>query len=103
MRFMVNFWIPSSDGNELVKTGKIGQVFQSLMDDFKPEAAYFFPDEGVRSGFMILSVGAQSELIKISESFWFGLRAEITVTPVMSGEDLEKGLAGIEDLLERYA
>ena len=103
MRNMVKFWIPVSEGNELVQTGKIGQVFQSLMDDFKPEAAYFFADEGVRSGFMILNVGEQSEFIRIAESFWFGLRAEITVTPVMSGEDLKKGLTGIEDLLKRYA
>ncbi len=103
MRCMVKFWIPVSEGNELVKTGKIGRVFQSLMDDFKPEAAYFFSEEGVRSGFMIMNVGEQSEFIHIAESFWFGLRAEITVTPVMSGEDLEKGLTGIDDLLKRYA
>lgn len=103
MRCMVKFWIPVSEGNELVQTGKIGQVFQSLADDFKPEATYFFTEDGVRSGFMILNVGDQSEFIKIAESFWFGLRAEITVTPVMNGEDLEKGLAGIEGLLKRYA
>ena len=103
MRCMVKFWIPGSEGNALVQTGKIGKVFKSLMDDYKPETVYFFPDEGVRSGFMILNVREQSEFIKIAESFWFGLRAEITVTPVMNGEDLEKGLTGIDGLLKGYA
>ena len=103
MRCMVKFWIPGSEGNELVQTGKIGQVFHSLMEDFKPEAAYFFPEDGVRSGFMILNVAEQSEFIKVAESFWFGLRAEISVTPVMTGEDLGKGLEGLEELIKRYA
>lgn len=103
MRFMVKFWIPVSEGNELVQEGKIGKVFHSLMDDFKPEAAYFFTEQGVRSGFMVLNVGEQPEFIKLAESFWFGLRAKISITPVMNGEDLEKGLVGMEDLLKRYA
>jgi len=102
MRYMVKFWIPIGVGNELVKTGKIGHVFQTLMEDFKPEAAYFFSDEGLRSGFMILSMTESPELAKVAESFWFGLRAEISVTPVMNGDDLEKGLGGVKDLIKKY-
>lgn len=103
MRWMVKFWIPGSEGNELVKTGKIGESFHSLTEDFKPEAAYFFPEEGVRSGFMILNADDSSDLVRVAESFWFGLRAEISVTPVMNGDDLGKGLAGIESIVKRYA
>ena len=42
MRLMINFSIPLNAGNELVTSGKIGQNFQSLMEDFQPEAAYLF-------------------------------------------------------------
>jgi hypothetical protein len=42
-------------------------------------------------------------LAKVAESFWFGLHADISVTPVMNGEDLAKGLDGIEGIIKRYA
>ena len=103
MRWMVNFSIPGDEGNELVKSGRIGQVFHSLMEDFKPEAAYFFPENGQRSGFMIVNVTDSSDLARVAESFWHGLHADISVTPVMNGEDLGKGLGGIEGILKRYA
>jgi len=102
MRWMVKFVIPVDEGNELVKSGKIGQNFHSLMDDFKPEAAYFFPEKGQRSGFMIIKVTDSSDLAKVVESFWFGLQADVSVTPVMNGEDLAKGLVGIDGIIERY-
>ncbi|HXH64573.1 MAG TPA: DUF3303 family protein [Mariprofundaceae bacterium] len=86
-----------------MKSGRIGQVFHSLMEDFKPEAAYFFPENGQRSGFMIVNVTDSSDLARVAESFWHGLHADISVTPVMNGEDLGKGLGGIEGILKRYA
>jgi len=103
MRWMIKFSIPVDSGNELVKSGKISQNFQSLIEDFKPEAAYFFPENGQRSGFMIVNMTDSSDLAKVAEAFWFGLRADISVTPVMNGEDLEKGLGAIERIIKRYA
>jgi hypothetical protein len=103
MRWMINFSIPVSAGNELVASGKIGKNFQSLIEDFTPEATYFFPENGQRSGIMVVEVNHSSDLAKVAESFWFGLHADITVTPVMSGEDLAKGLDGIEGIVKRYA
>jgi hypothetical protein len=103
MRWMIKFSIPVNAGNELVTSGKIAQKFQSLMEDFKPEASYFFPENGQRSGCMVVTMTDSSDLVKVAESFWFGLRADISVTPVMNGEDLAKGLSGIEGIVKRYA
>jgi hypothetical protein len=103
MRWMIKFSIPVNEGNELVKSGKISRNFQSLMEEFKPEAAYFFPENGQRSGFMIVEATESSDLARIGESFWFGLHADISVTPVMNGEDLGKGLGGIEGIIKKYA
>jgi len=100
---MIKFSIPVNEGNELVKSGKIGQNFHSLIEDFKPEAAYFFPENGQRSGFMIVNMTDSSDLARVAESFWIGLHADISVTPVMNGEDLAKGLDGIEGIIKRYA
>ena len=43
-----------------------------------------------------------SDLARIVESFLIGLRADFSVTPVMNGEDLGKGLSGIEGIIKRY-
>jgi hypothetical protein len=103
MRWMIKFSIPVNAGNELVASGKIGQKFQSLIEDLKPEASYFFPENGQRSGFMVVNMTESSDLAKVTECFWFGLHADISVTPVMNGEDLAKGLSGIEGIVKRYA
>ena len=44
MRMMARFTIPVESGNELIRSGKLNQSFERLMEDLKPEAAYFFPD-----------------------------------------------------------
>ena len=103
MRLMINFTIPLSAGNELVSSGKIGQNFNSLIEQFKPEASYFFAENGQRSGFMVIEMGDSSDLARVAESFWFGLQADISVTPVMNGEDLAKGLGDIDSVVKRYS
>ncbi len=103
MRMMIKFSFPIGPGNELVGSGKLGQFFKSIMEDLKPEATYFFPENGHRSGLMVVNMTDSSDLAKSLEPFWLGTQANISVTPVMNGEDLAKGLSGIEGIVKRYA
>ncbi len=41
MRFMITCRIPVEKGNELAKNGILGETIQSIMEELKPEAAYF--------------------------------------------------------------
>jgi len=43
MRVMIKFAFPADAGNDSARTGKIEKVFQGLLEELKPEAAYFFP------------------------------------------------------------
>jgi hypothetical protein len=103
MRIMVKFRFPVDEGNEIIRTGRIAQIFQQLADDLKPEAAYFYPDGGERSGHFIVNMQEGSDVAVIAERFFFGLHADIEMTPVMTAEDLQKALGGIKDTVERYA
>jgi Domain of unknown function (DUF3303) len=103
MRMMIKFSFPVKPGNELVSSGKLGRIFQSIMEDLKPEAAYFFPENGQRSGLLVVNMTDSSDLVKSVEPLWHGLHADVSVTPVMNGEDLKKGLTGMEGLVKRYA
>ncbi len=103
MRFMVQFWIPTEHGNEVVRSGKIEKVMKKLGEEFKPEAMYFYPDEGMRAGAMFVQSDNPAICTALGERMWFGLQARIKVTPVMNGEELGKGLTEMGKILENYA
>lgn len=103
MRFMVEFSIPTQYGNEAVRSGKIDKVMKKLGEEFKPEAIYFYPANGIRGGCIFLQASDPAICAAVGERLWFGLQAEIKVTPVMNGEDLGKGLSNIAKVIENYA
>jgi hypothetical protein len=41
--------------------------------------------------------------VAIGERLWFGLHAQVKVTPVMNGEDLGKGLVELPKIIANYA
>jgi len=43
-----------------------------------------------------------SQVADIAERFFFGLNARIEMTPVMSADDMKKGLSGIQGTIQRY-
>ena len=47
---MVKFRVPTAGGNDALKAGRIDKVLPKIMEDSKPEAAYFYPDEGSGPG-----------------------------------------------------
>ena len=49
MRFMVKVMWDVEKGNELARKGTLGKIAQSILDEIKPEAAYFVAEEGNRS------------------------------------------------------
>ena len=102
MRVMVQFWFPAEPGNDIVRTGKVGQVFQRITDELKPEAAYFFPNAGERSGLFVINMQDSSEVAQVAERFFHGLNARIDMTPVMNAEDIQKALSHVETIVKNY-
>jgi len=43
-----------------------------------------------------------SQVADIAERFFFGLNAKVEMVPVMSPEDLQRGLSGIQSTIQRY-
>ena len=46
MRMMVRFHFPVDPGNDLIRSEKVGQIFEQLAADLKPEAMYLYPEQG---------------------------------------------------------
>ena len=102
MRVMVKFSFPVDAGNEAVRSGKLEKVFQQLMDDLKPEAAYFHAVDGDRGGFFVVNMQESSQIADIAERLFFGVSAKIELVPVMTADDLRKGWSGVQETIRRY-
>ena len=102
MRVMIKFAVPVESSNDAIRSGKLQKVFQQLTEDLKPEAAYFLPTGGERGGFFIVDMRESSQIADIAERLFFGLNAKIEMVPVMAADDLQKGLSGIQDTIQRY-
>jgi hypothetical protein len=103
MRVMVKFTIPNEGGNEALKDGRIGKMLPQLMEDLKPEAAYFYPHNGLRAGHFVISMTDSSQIVEVAERVWFALRGSVELVPVMNGEDIQKGLPSVPGIVAKYA
>ncbi len=65
------------------------------MGTLKPEAAYFFPMNGKRGGFVVFDMTDPSQIPVITEALFQELEAEVELYPVMNQEDLTKGLTEV--------
>jgi hypothetical protein len=92
MRMMLKIVIPTETGNQAIKDGSLQKALEAIMSKLKPEAAYFFPDHGLRSAMMIFDMKDASEIPAIAEPLFAGLNARLQLQPVMNADDLKKGL-----------
>ena len=88
MRFMVTVRVPMDEGNAAVTDGSLGQTLETIIDDLKPEAAYFGPIEGARGGYFVVNMDDPSQIPAIAEPFFLGLGATIQITPVFTPDEL---------------
>ena len=93
MRMMLKFSLPVEKGNQAFKDGSLGKVMETIMTKLKPEAAYFGAMDGKRSGILFFDLNDASQIIETVEPFFLNYNAAVELTPVMTGDDLRKGLA----------
>jgi len=79
-------------GNQAFKDGSLGKTLEALMSKLKPEAAYFAPLDGKRSGMIFFDLADPSQLVEFGEPLFLNLNAEVEIVPVMNEDDLRKGL-----------
>ncbi len=102
MRFIITCRIPVERGNALVKAGTLGSTIQSIMEEMKPEAAYFTDIDGARGGYIVVNMDDASQVPALAEPLFLGLGATIHVQLVMTPEDLGKAAPAIEHVAQKY-
>jgi hypothetical protein len=102
VRFMISFRMPTDKGNAVIKDGRQPHTIQSIMEELKPEAAYFTDVDGARGGYLIVNMDDASQLPAMVEPLFFGLGATIKVHLVMTAEDLQKATPALEQAAQKY-
>jgi len=95
MRTMIRIKMPVEAGNRAIQDGSLPVTIMEAIQRLKPEAAYFFPDGGLRTAMMVVDLKESSEIPAIAEHFFSRLNAAVEIFPVMNAEDLRQGLAKI--------
>ncbi|GAA2106519.1 hypothetical protein GCM10009759_44830 [Kitasatospora saccharophila] len=95
MRTLIVAEIDTEKSNELITSGKMPEMMGRMMEQLRPEAAYFYPLNGHRGFTLVVDVDQESALVTTMEPLWMRLGAKVTVTPCMSADELR---AGIEKL-----
>ncbi len=88
MRFMLTFRVPMDEGNTGIIDGSLGQTLEAIIDELKPEAAYFGPIDGARGGHLVVNFDDPSQLPAFAEPLFLGLGATIQIYPVFTPEEL---------------
>jgi len=94
MRLMLKFTIPVAKGNEAAKKGTIGPAIEALIKQSAAEAAYFYMEDGKRAGMIIFEATDQVRMTELNEPLMAALDAAIEIQPVLTVDDLQKGLPG---------
>ncbi len=96
MRCLLKVSMPTDVANQRVLDGSLGATIESILEELKPEAAYFAEDHGLRTGFIICNVKEESEIPAISEPWFLAFNAHVEVRPCMTVADLKKAAPSIE-------
>jgi hypothetical protein len=102
MRFLLKVSIPTEAGNQRVLDGSLGKTIESILDDLKPEAAYFAEEQGARTGFIFCNIKDESQIPAIAEPWFLAFGARVELHPAMTLADLKKGGPGFERAIQKY-
>jgi hypothetical protein len=95
MRMMVRWTVPAEPGNAAITDGTMSSSIESLMQALKPEAAYFFANDGMRSGMMVFDMQDSSQIPHVAEPLFQAFNANVEILPVMNADDLNKALSSL--------
>ena len=102
MRCMLKASLPVEVSNAKFADGSMGKTVQAIVAEQKPEAAYFFAENGKRTAMLFIDLADTSQIPAFAEPWFLAFNAAVEIVPVMNAQDLGKGLAGIEAVVKKY-
>ena len=100
MRVMMIVTMPPEPFNSLVRDGSVGERLKKILEDARPEAAYFTTLDSNRSGILVIDVADPSEVPRYAEPWFLQFDADVDFKIAMTAEDL--GRAGLDELGRKW-
>jgi len=92
VRMLLKMQMEVEAGNRAIKDGSFGEMLEGVMGQIKPEAAYFTAIDGKRTALIFFDLQEPAQIPAVAEPFFMGVNAAIELLPVMTAEDVQKGL-----------
>ena len=102
MRVLLKVEFPVEAANAAMKAGTMPKTIQSILDEQKPEAAYFLDSNGKRSGLLVLDLKDPSQIPAVAEPWFLAFNASVELHPVMIPADLAKAGPAIGQAVKKY-
>lgn len=101
MRFLLKVSLPHATFNEAIRKGTVNQTMNRILEETKPEAAYFVEMHGRRTVILIVNMKEASGMAAFAEPWFLQFGADVEFHPAMVGEDLKA--AGLETIGKKWA
>ena len=92
MRMLMKITIPTETGNKALREGILQKVMQETINQMRPEATYFYTENGKRCAHIFFDMKDSSQIAQYAEPIYMALNAEVAYYPVMNQEELARGL-----------
>lgn len=92
MRFLISAKIPTEAGNLMVQDPNLLSKLETYIDKVNAEATYFFEADGNRVAVFIVDIQSADQIPVLVEPLFSGMGAHVELHPVMSLDDLKKGI-----------
>jgi hypothetical protein len=100
MRFIMHVSMPVEKFNEALRDGSAAKKLGRILEETKPEAAYFTAKDGKRGGYIVVNVSNASEIPRLAEPWFLNFNATVEIMPAMVPEDLQK--AGLDEIARKW-
>ena len=98
---LLNVKFPNTEFNTAIRDGSASKKMSQILEELKPEAAYFTEQHGQRSALLIVNLDEPSKIPMLAEPWFLTFNASVELRVVMTPEDLKK--AGLEELGRKWA
>lgn len=103
MKILMKIELPVETVNAAMKKGTFAGIMQSILDEQKPEAAYFTTSNGKRSGLLVIDLKDASKIPEFAEPWFAAFNASVEMSPAMVPSDLAKAGPDIERVMKKYS
>jgi hypothetical protein len=102
MRILMRIGFPVETANAAMKAGTMPQTIKAILDEQKPESAYFYDEGGRRAGVVVVNISDASQIPAIAEPWFLAFNASIHMHAAMVPADLMKASPAIEAAVKKY-